>query len=276
MRTARSLIISPYLVISHARPPRSNHTHLLAATTHHQSNHTCAQEQPRKPPGSNYASPWEQPCMPPQEQPHMPPGATMHATQSKHVCHPSNHTPHEHPHMHLPGAIMHPPRSNHTCAPLWTEWQTGVKILPCPKLQVLVSRLNEPEILDINTVSCVQCICVFFFMLLLSCTLGKMFNLDLSNSQYNLDEELGVYDCKYLEIENLEKSKTNRNDLSIIHLNIRGLLNKQDQLKRLIIDRGWHNLSMWNLANTNKRKPYRPNHPQTHKQNKGQTKLEVG
>ena len=73
-------------------------------------------------------------------------------------------------------------------------------------------------------------------MLLLSCTLVKMFNLDLSNSQYNLCEELGVYDCKYLEIENLEKSKTNRNDISIIDLNIRGLLNKQDQLKRLIID----------------------------------------
>ena len=47
---------------------------------------------------------------------------------------------------------------------------------------------------------------------------------------------MGVYDCKYLEIENLEKSKTNRNDISIIHLKIRGLLNKQDQLKRLIID----------------------------------------
>ena len=55
--------------------------------------------------------------------------------------------------------------------------------------------------------SCVQCICVFFLTLLLSCTLVKMFNLDLSNSQYDFREELGVYDCKYLEIENLEKSK---------------------------------------------------------------------
>ena len=83
--------------------------------------------------------------------------------------------------------------------------------------------------------SCVQWVCVFFLLHYCSaCTLVKMFNLDLNNSQYDLHEKLGVYDCKYLEIENLEKLKTNRNDLSIIHLNIRGLLNKQDQLKKLV------------------------------------------
>ena len=63
-----------------------------------------------------------------------------------------------------------------------------------------------------------------------------MFNLELNNSQYDLHEELGVYDCKYLEIETLGKFNVNRNDLSIIHLNIRGLLNKQDQLRKLIAD----------------------------------------
>ena len=83
---------------------------------------------------------------------------------------------------------------------------------------------------------CVQWFCVFFSSLLFTCTLVKMFNLDLNNSQYNLREELGVYDCKYREIENLEELKPKINDLSIIHLNIRGLLNKQDQLKNLVKD----------------------------------------
>ena len=49
-------------------------------------------------------------------------------------------------------------------------------------------------------------------------------------------EELGVFDCKYQEIGNLEELKPKKNDLSIIQLNIRGLLNKQDQLKNLVKD----------------------------------------
>ena len=65
MRTAHSLIVSPYLIISHACPPRSNHACPPRATTH-------APEQPHTPP-SNHACPPEQPCMPPLEQPHMPP-----------------------------------------------------------------------------------------------------------------------------------------------------------------------------------------------------------
>ena len=63
-----------------------------------------------------------------------------------------------------------------------------------------------------------------------------MFDLDLNNSQYDLHEELGVFDCKYREIVNLEELKPKKNDLSIIQLNIRGLLNKQDQLKNLVKD----------------------------------------
>ena len=85
MRIARSLIVSPYLIVSHTCPPGSNHAHPPAATTHPPSNHTPL-EQASVPP------PWEQPHTPPQEQ----------------------------------------PRTH----PLWTEWQTGVKILPCPKLRL--------------------------------------------------------------------------------------------------------------------------------------------
>ena len=113
MCTTRSLIVSPYLVVSHARPPGSNHAcHPL--------------EQPCMPP-----CPREQPCMPPSNhacpsRSHhacTPPGATMHASLeqpcthpwSNHTCHhpPSNHAcPAEQPHTH-PGATMHAPPSPH-------------------------------------------------------------------------------------------------------------------------------------------------------------------
>ena len=85
MCTARSLTISPYLVVSHIHPHWSNHAH--------------PPEQPCMPPQSNHACPLspEQPRMPPpQEQPRMPPRATMHAPHSNHA---------------------RPPRSNHGTAP---------------------------------------------------------------------------------------------------------------------------------------------------------------
>ena len=45
-----------------------------------------------------------------------------------------------------------------------------------------------------------------------------------------------MFDCNYQEIENLEGLKPKKNDIGIIQLNIRGLLNKQDQLKNLVND----------------------------------------
>ena len=86
MRTARSLIISPYLIVSHTCPP--------GATTHApQSNHAC-------PPGSNHAPPWSNPAC--------PPGATTHAPpQSNHAC-----PPQEQP------CTPHSPQSNHACPPV--------------------------------------------------------------------------------------------------------------------------------------------------------------
>ena len=60
MRTACSLIVSPYFVVSHAQPP---------PPPPHPS-----REQPCIPPRSNHASPPEQPCTPPPpEQPRTPP-----------------------------------------------------------------------------------------------------------------------------------------------------------------------------------------------------------
>ena len=104
MRTARSLTVSPYLIISppratthaprsnHACPPeqpcmppratmhapRSNHTCPPRATTHTPpSNHTCPLEQPCMPPGATTHAPPEQPRRPPPRS-NPPPGATTH------------------------------------------------------------------------------------------------------------------------------------------------------------------------------------------------------
>ena len=100
MRTARSLTVSPYLVISHAHPPGATmHAPLKQPCMPPRSNHTC-------PPGSNHACPpREQPCTPPQEQPHMPPlGVTMHAPPgSNHAC--------------PLGATMHAPKQPRTPLP---------------------------------------------------------------------------------------------------------------------------------------------------------------
>ena len=91
MRTARSLIVSPYLVVSHARPTGSNHA-------------CISPEQPHMPPQEQPCMTSEQPCMPPRSNhtcplgatTHTPPGATMHAPQ-------------EQPCMLPPGATMHAP-----------------------------------------------------------------------------------------------------------------------------------------------------------------------
>ena len=107
MRTARSLIVSPHLIVSHACPPPPQEQPCMAPGSNH-----APPEQPRIPPRSNHACPLEQPCMPPRsnhacpprEQPCMSPGATTHAPTWE-----QPHTP--------PGATMHPP-SNHTCPPL--------------------------------------------------------------------------------------------------------------------------------------------------------------
>ena len=131
MRTARSLTVSPYLVVSptHTPPPQeqphmppweqlhmppwSNHACPPGATTHTpRSNHACP---PRAttPPRATMYTPWEQPhtpqeqpCMPPsQEQPCMPPGSN-HACPPEQPCMPA-----QQPCM-PPQATMHAPPVN--------------------------------------------------------------------------------------------------------------------------------------------------------------------
>ena len=111
----------PYLIISYACPPtttlapRQPHMPPLA-TTHPSGNHAC-------------------------------PLATMHAPQQPHTLSlqprmPPNHTCPRQPCM-APLATMH--------APLWTEWQTGVKILPCPKLRLRAVMKSKQSCVGYNT-----------------------------------------------------------------------------------------------------------------------------
>ena len=44
---------------------------------------------------------------------------------------------------------------------------------------------------------------------------------------YNLSSELDLPVCDYVDVENIKGLRPHKNDLSILQLNIRGLLNKQ-------------------------------------------------
>ena len=93
MRTARSLTVSPYLVVSHAcplreqphmLPPGSSHAHPQSNHACPLSNHTCPPKATMHAPQSNHTPPGattlllEQPRMPPRSN-HASPRATMHA-----------------------------------------------------------------------------------------------------------------------------------------------------------------------------------------------------
>ena len=162
MRTARSLIVSPYLVVSHARPPGATTHAPPAATTH------APREQPCMPPRSNHAwppqgatthAPLEQPCMPPppvsnhacpREQPCMPLGATMHT--------PSGATMHA-----PPGATTHasatpPPPPATTHAPAVDRITDTCKNITFPQLRLrAVKSLNittsRYELISVNVIA---------------------------------------------------------------------------------------------------------------------------
>ena len=83
MHTARSLTVSPYLVVStHAPPPGSNH-----ACSPPEHPRTPPLEQPRTPPRNNHACPPRSNHAPPSPwaTTHTPPGATTHAPPSNHA-----------------------------------------------------------------------------------------------------------------------------------------------------------------------------------------------
>ena len=50
----------------------------------------------------------------------------------------------------------------------------------------------------------------------------------------NMTTEMGLTQCDYVDFDLINELKPTKNDLSIMQLNIRGLLNKQDQLNEII------------------------------------------
>ena len=56
-------------------------------------------------------------------------------------------------------------------------------------------------------------------------------NCDVFN---NIFTETGLTQCDYVDLDSINELKPTKNDLSIMQLNIRGLLNKQDQLNEII------------------------------------------
>ena len=78
-----------------------------------------------------------------------------------------------------------------------------------------------------------QCVCILACFLFFNLTVN-MFSLDLNKDQYSLKDELDIRGCKYVELDGSQQLSKEKNDMRVIQLNIRGLLNKQDQLQRLI------------------------------------------
>ena len=80
------------------------------------------------------------------------------------------------------------------------------------------------------------CVLCFLFIIVNSSSLANMCKAEICSDivTYDLVNELGLKCCDYLDNENASKIKPGKNDLSIIEINIRGLLNKQDHLKDLL------------------------------------------
>ena len=53
-------------------------------------------------------------------------------------------------------------------------------------------------------------------------------------TDYDLNSELGLTPCDYVDPDNTGRIKPSKNDLSIMQINTRGLLNKLDHLREII------------------------------------------
>ena len=59
---------------------------------------------------------------------------------------------------------------------------------------------------------------------------------DLKETDFDLHTELGMPECTYVNLDEADYPAQKTTDLSVIHLNVRGLLNKQDRIKDLLIN----------------------------------------
>ena len=78
--------------------------------------------------------------------------------------------------------------------------------------------------------NCVLCVLCYLCCFNVNCTSQNMCgktNIALDEGYYNLSSELDLPTCDYVDVEQLEGLRPNKYDLSVLQLNIRGLLNKQ-------------------------------------------------
>ena len=84
---------------------------------------------------------------------------------------------------------------------------------------------------------CLLCSLLCIYNYVVPCrnsTMCRVTNLVPSNSRYNISSELEIPLCDYIDVDHLDEVRPNKNDLSIMQLNIRGSLNKQGRLSELI------------------------------------------
>ena len=78
--------------------------------------------------------------------------------------------------------------------------------------------------------NCVLCVLYYLCCFAVNCTSQNMCgiaNLVEGKGHNNLSSELDLPACDYVDVEQLEGLRPNKYDLSVLQLNIRGLLNKQ-------------------------------------------------
>ena len=99
--------------------------------------------------------------------------------------------------------------------------------------------------MTIKTIVCLPCFKLFLLLALfvqlyytvsapLSIVNKTLIVFDCPNMICDQIVDIGTPECPYIEEEKLSSLEPDRSDLSIIQLNIRGLLNKQDQIKNLV------------------------------------------
>ena len=79
-------------------------------------------------------------------------------------------------------------------------------------------------------------LCCYFIYLVNNLSPSKMCRADVCSAvtNYDLSSELGLTLCDYVDPDNTGKIKPGKNDLSIMQINTRGLLNKIDHLREII------------------------------------------
>ena len=85
---------------------------------------------------------------------------------------------------------------------------------------------------------CLLCICqivlLFIVVHMLSPPTMCRANVCSTVTDYDLDSELGLTTCEYVDPDNTGRIKPGKNDLSVMQVNARGLLNKIDHLHDII------------------------------------------